>query len=228
MRSPVPSWESGHVLRRLAVGLVAGAWALALAAWHRSFRFDDREAARLDAVLADGEPAIAVFWHGDFLPLLAGLSGRRALVTASRSFRGAIIAGIARRFGYATVQVDSRPHSTGDALVRALAAPGGLVAIAVDGPLGPRHVAKPGAVAIAARTGAWIVPVKAVASSRISLARRWDRLSVPLPFARVALRVGLPLRVDATDDLAAAAERVSRALLALDTPPPAGVDHGAR
>lgn len=210
------TWEAGLPARALAVALVSGFWALLLRAWHRTLRFDTHEAARLDAVLAGGHPVVVVFWHGNYLPLFAGLSGRRALVATSRSFRGAVIAGIARRFGYRTVQVGDQPHSTGNALRRGLAHPGGLVAIAVDGPLGPRHVVKPGAVAIAARTGARIVPVQAIAASQIAVARRWDRMALPLPFSRVVLRVGAPFSVERSADLGTEAVRVADALLALE------------
>lgn len=216
MTSGPASWEAGRPVRELAVALVSGFWALLMRAWHRSLRFDTREAARLDAVLAEGHPVVVVFWHGNYLPLFAGLSGRPALVATSLSFRGAVIAGIARRFGYRAVQVGGRPHSTGEALRRGLARPGGLVAIAVDGPLGPRHVVKPGAVAIAARTGARIVPVEAIAASRITLSWRWDQMELPLPFSRVVLRVGPPLDVVPARDLDAAVADLARALLALE------------
>lgn len=214
------SWEAGHPVRGLAVALVSGVGALLLRLWHRSLRFDDREAARLDAALAQGHPVVAVFWHGNYLPLFAGLSGRTALVATSRSFRGAVIAAIARRFGYRTVQVGGRPHGTVDTLLRGLAGPGGLVAIAVDGPLGPRHVVKPGAIAIAARTGAWIFPVQAVASARVELTRRWDHMDLPLPFSRVVLRVGRPFDIALAQDLDDAADHVGQALLALESATP--------
>lgn len=66
------------------------------------------------------------------------------------------------------------------------------VALAVDGPVGPRHHAKPGAVFLSAIAQARILPVAASARPACAL-RRWDRLMMPLPFATVSVRVGRQL-----------------------------------
>lgn len=210
-------WEAGTVRRRVAVALVSLAATIVLKAWHATWRVDDDEVARLDGALAGVRPVVAVFWHGSYLPLFATLAGRSGLIATSRSFRGAVIAGIARRFGYRAVQVGGRPHAAAEALREALGQPHGLVAVAVDGPLGPRHVAKPGAVAIAIQTGAVIIPVHAAAERKLVLARRWDQMELPLPFARITLRVGLPLDAEVLGDegVEATAQRVVAALSAL-------------
>lgn len=220
MTPPENAWEAGRPDRRIAIAVIARILAFALWAWRATWRADVSELARLDALLAAGQPVVAVFWHGNDLPLFPLLSGRRGLVVTSRSFRGAIIAGIARAFGYQSQQVGGAPHSTGKALRRELARPGALVGIAVDGPLGPRHVVKPGAVVLAARAGAQILPVRAVASRVATLGHRWDKPELPLPGARVVLRVGAPIEITAAEgaapDLAAA--RVAEALEALALP----------
>ncbi len=186
-----------------------------------SWRLDTGEAHRLDAASASGERLVALFWHGNYLPLFTLLAGRSALVATSRSFRGAVIAAIARRFGYRTVQIGGRPHHAGDWLRAELAQPGGFAAVAADGPLGPRHVIKTGAIAITARAGAKAVPVAAEASARLRLSRRWDHMELPLPFARVVLRIGLPMEIDARDSagIEAAADREAQRLLALRADP---------
>lgn len=216
-RDDAPSdWEAGHAGRKLAVALLSGFWALVLRVWRASWRVDARDAAKLDAEIAQGARLVAMFWHGNYLPLFTLLAGRSALVTTSRSFRGAVIAAIARRFGYRTVQVGGG-HRASPWLRAELAHPGGLVAIAADGPLGPRHEVKPGGIAIAAQTGARILPVAAIASAQIRLTRRWDRMELPLPFARVTLRVGTPLEIGpaATADIEATARTATEHLNAL-------------
>lgn len=217
MTTPESAWEAGRPGRRIAVIVIAQVWALAMRTWRATWRMDVSERARLDALLAAGQPVVAVFWHGNNLPLFPLLAGRRALVVTSQSFRGAIIAGIARAFGYQARQVGAAPHSTGLALRAELARPGGLVGIAVDGPLGPRHVVKPGAVVLAARAGAQIVPMRAIASRSVRLSRRWDKPELPLPGARVVLRVGAPITLTAADGAQPeqAAARVAKALEAL-------------
>ena len=77
------------------------------------------------------------------------------------------------------------------------------VAMAVDGPRGPRHCAKPGAARIAARARARLVPVGAAASPAVLLRGAWDHFMVPLPFARIVIQVG------AAVDARGAVERAS-------------------
>lgn len=210
-------WEAGRPLRRLAVALLSAIWAALLRTWRASLRIDAREAEKLDAEIATGSALIALFWHGNYLPLVPLMAGHGALVVSSRSFRGAVIAAIARRFGFRSVQVGPATGKASACLKTELARPGGMVAIAADGPLGPRHEVKRGAIAIAAKTGAKIVPVAAVAPARLRIAWRWDLLELPLPFARVTLRVGDAVAPGAAGgiDLDAEADRLRARLEAL-------------
>jgi lysophospholipid acyltransferase (LPLAT)-like uncharacterized protein len=54
----------------------------------------------------------------------------------------------------------------------------------LDGPRGPRHVAKPGAVLLAQRAEAVVLAVGARYGRAWQL-RNWDRFEIPLPFSRV-------------------------------------------
>ena len=69
------------------------------------------------------------------------------------------------------------------------------LAVVPDGPRGPRYAAKPGVIHLARATGAPVFPVT-FAASRAAHLRSWDRLIIPLPFARVAIVFGQPLYVD--------------------------------
>ena len=72
---------------------------------------------------------------------------------------------------------------------------GGDVAFAADGPRGPAHRAKQGAVVAADHGDAVIVPVGAVASSSWKL-RSWDQFIIPRPFAKIRIVYGQPFRID--------------------------------
>jgi lysophospholipid acyltransferase (LPLAT)-like uncharacterized protein len=75
-------------------------------------------------------------------------------------------------------------------------------AITPDGPKGPLHQFKPGAIMLAQITGKPILPV-AVAASRAYRFRTWDAFELPLPFSRVAVVYGDPVKVGRTSDTAA-------------------------
>ena len=65
--------------------------------------------------------------------------------------------------------------------------------ITPDGPRGPRQHLKPGVIALARKTGAWVVPVCVAADRAVEL-NSWDRLVLPLPFSAVTVRYGEPAR----------------------------------
>jgi hypothetical protein len=124
-------------------------------------------------------------------------------VLTSRSFRGAVIAEVCRRFGYRPILLPEHGRAAGLEVMRAALAEGGGLGIAADGPLGPARVFKLGAVALAAETGAAVLPV-GVASRRRRVARsRWDRREVPRLGTRVGLAVGEAIAVPTLLDEAA-------------------------
>ena len=67
-------------------------------------------------------------------------------------------------------------------------------AITPDGPKGPVHEFKPGAVLLAQLTGKPILLV-GIAASRTWKFKTWDRFELPLPFSRVQVAYGEPVRV---------------------------------
>ncbi|NOT63857.1 MAG: hypothetical protein HOP19_26885, partial [Acidobacteria bacterium] len=64
----------------------------------------------------------------------------------------------------------------------------------VDGPRGPQYEAKPGAVMLAAKSGAALLPFS-ISLDRCWRLRSWDRLEIPKPFARVVVVIGERVRV---------------------------------
>ena len=67
-------------------------------------------------------------------------------------------------------------------------------AITPDGPRGPVHEFKPGAVMLSQLTGKPILPVS-VAAWRTWRFRTWDRFELPLPFSRVVIAYGEPVKM---------------------------------
>ncbi len=69
---------------------------------------------------------------------------------------------------------------------------GGTICMTPDGPRGPRRIATAGAVTLAQRAGAAVVPY-AVSSKPAPRLDSWDRFIIPLPFARGAIVFGPPI-----------------------------------
>jgi lysophospholipid acyltransferase (LPLAT)-like uncharacterized protein len=169
----------------------------------------------------EGRPLIYALWHGRLLMmpwvsarLAPARGGRTIRVLASRSRDGELIARFARRFGLETVRGSS--SRGGAAALRGLAAAlraGDDVVVAPDGPRGPRHRVQPGLAALAAMTGAPVVPIAFAARPARTL-DTWDAFMIPVPFARCALVFGDIVRVGAEDDRDEARVRLERALTA--------------
>jgi lysophospholipid acyltransferase (LPLAT)-like uncharacterized protein len=76
---------------------------------------------------------------------------------------------------------------------------GHAAAFTVDGPRGPARVAQPGAVWLSGATRNPIVPFH-IEAARFWTARSWDRHQIPKPGSDLAIAVGSPIEVEATDD----------------------------
>lgn len=138
-----------------------------------------------------GPPLIFCFWHGDQAGLFAHPRTRPAAVLASRSRDGALQAKILIRLGF---RVRRGSSSRGGAagligLIEEMKA-GADVLFAVDGPRGPRHEIKPGAIHLAQTMNTHLVPLSAKASSAWVFHKAWDRYTLPKPFAKVVIRRG--------------------------------------
>jgi hypothetical protein len=72
-----------------------------------------------------------------------------------------------------------------------------VVLITPDGPRGPLHQAKPGAVVAAHRAGVPLIIVRMSASRSKVFERSWDKFQLPLPFAVIDLQVDDPWMIPA-------------------------------
>jgi lysophospholipid acyltransferase (LPLAT)-like uncharacterized protein len=116
-----------------------------------------------------------------------------ALVSASRD--GGLLACGLEMFGVRPVRGSTSRRGRQALLELTSAAEEGChLAITPDGPRGPRYVVQPGVIALAQVTGLPIIPASLHLSWKYCLGS-WDRLQVPLPFARCRVETAEPVRV---------------------------------
>lgn len=149
---------------------------------------------------------IITLWHGQMLPLLYQHRGEGVAVLISEHRDGEIIARIASALGHRTVR-GSTTRGAGRALLSMVrqVESGQDIAVTPDGPRGPAKSFAPGALIVAQRTGAAIIPATVVARSAWRL-RSWDRFMIPRPFARVVISYGAAAHVSVGDARAASSE----------------------
>jgi lysophospholipid acyltransferase (LPLAT)-like uncharacterized protein len=142
-------------------------------------------------VAGNGEPppvVIGPFWHCAVIPATWYFRGRGMAVMTSRSFDGEYIARIIERFGFVAVRGSSSRGGSGALLgMNRVLANGHIAAFTIDGPRGPRFVAKPGPVLLAKMSG---VPILCfyLAAEHPWILRSWDAMMVPRPFSKVHVR----------------------------------------
>jgi lysophospholipid acyltransferase (LPLAT)-like uncharacterized protein len=188
------SWRQSRLKRFQVAAIAAVGYPLVelLGATLR-LRVEGRE--RLDAVFASGRPFIVACWHGRILPMSLYFRGRGIVVITSENFDGEWIARIIARLGYGTARGSSSRNARAATLQMVRDIRGGRsTAFTLDGPRGPARVAKPGAVWLAAATGAPLLPCHVEAERSWEL-RSWDRTQIPKPFSRVHLVVGDPIAI---------------------------------
>jgi lysophospholipid acyltransferase (LPLAT)-like uncharacterized protein len=135
------------------------------------------------------------FWHRAVFPCAWFWRGLGIAVMVSRSFDGEYIARTIEKFGFSAVRGSS---SRGGAVallgLRKYLERGNSVAFTIDGPRGPRNVAKPGPVILARESGQ---PMAAfyVALEKAWTLKTWDALMIPKPFSKALVRASVKMRV---------------------------------
>ena len=158
----------------------------------------------VEKLIVSGPPVIFTTWHCHLLsPLFLARRYRGTqpamVLMASPSRDGEFIAAVARGLGF-EVFLGSRRKGGVQAL-RQMAVwfnRGHSCGLIADGSRGPARVAQKGPLYLARETQSPILPV-AVAASRKATFDTWDRFELPLPFSRLALLIGEPLRVQPDD-----------------------------
>jgi lysophospholipid acyltransferase (LPLAT)-like uncharacterized protein len=136
------------------------------------------------------EPLVYSFWHNR-IPIATYFWRHRGIVVmSSQSFDSEYIARFIQRFGYGAAKGSSTRGARAGLIqmIRAVRA-GKSAAFTVDGPRGPIYQAKPGAIMLAAKAGAAILPFS-ISLSRCWRLPSWDGLEIPKPFARVIVMLG--------------------------------------
>ncbi len=174
---------------------------LLVSLWSRTIkvRFVNREVP--ERLAAEGKNIIYAFFHGDLFLLPHTHRDSGVVIPVSESRDGEIMARVLRHFGFAVVRGSTRRrgHKALLALINGMRN-GQTAAFAVDGPRGPLHEVKKGALFLAGLLRAPIVPVAVSAKRFLVLEKSWDRLMVPAPFTEGMIRYGDPIYVNGTSE----------------------------
>jgi lysophospholipid acyltransferase (LPLAT)-like uncharacterized protein len=198
------------LMQRMKFSLVAVAvsWILRLigVTLRHTMSFD---ANTIDPGLTQYHARIFPFWHRCVLPATFVFRDRNLAVMTSRSTDGEYIARVIQRFGFLAIRgSSSRGGSQALLAMRTLIQNNGTAVFTIDGPRGPRYVAKRGPVMLASMTGVPIVPFY-VATKSAWVLNSWDRFIIPKPFSRIHTHFSEMIHVPpSVDDVAIEAYRL--------------------
>ena len=156
------------------------------------------------------KPVIYCFWHRAVFPSAWLWRKTGIAVMVSRSFDGEYIARTLEKLGFAAVRGSSSRDGAKDLRgLRSQLQQGNSVVFTIDGPRGPRFVAKPGPVLLSSASTA---PMAAfcVALSNAWVLNTWDALMIPKPFSKALVRLSAKIQVPAESRTETFVERDAR------------------
>ena len=143
---------------------------------------------------------VLALWHGDAPSLLVAFAARRPsvelVILIAPDPRGDFVAFICSMLGLSVIR-GGGDEGGWEALIdlaRKIES-GASVVITTDGG-GPAHVVKVGAIALASATSVPLIPLSADCYPAIAERRKWDAARNPVPFGKVAVAMGEPLRIE--------------------------------
>lgn len=143
-----------------------------------------------------GKLCVVCLWHNEFFALMHIRARLRLSAIVSQSKDGEYLALFLESLG---LKVARGSSSRGG--LRALVSAARLMkedrrhcCVTMDGPRGPRHKVKEGAIFLAAHAKASLLPIR-LFSPRAKVFNSWDKFRLPLPFSRVYIVLGDPYQV---------------------------------
>ncbi len=158
----------------------------------------------LDATLE--KSVIYSFWHRAVFASAWLWRKTGIAVMVSRSFDGEYIARTIEKLGFVAVRgSSSRGGATALLGLKSELEKGNLVVFTIDGPRGPKYVAKPGPLLLS-RATAFPMAAFYVALSDAWVLNTWDALMIPKPFSKALVRFSTKVQVPAEANDAQMAE----------------------
>lgn len=166
-----------------------------------------------EKVYAQKKQCIWSFWHRVIIPVVWWARNRGYVVMNTTAFDGQWTRKVIEWLGYGTAQgSSSRGGLRGLAVMARRIEEGKDCAFTIDGPRGPRYVAKPGPVMLARKTGAPILVFHIGVDRGKTFEKTWDHFLLPKPFARTVMLFAPPIYVPREADLQAKQAEMQREL----------------
>ncbi|MDT8445921.1 MAG: lysophospholipid acyltransferase family protein [bacterium] len=158
----------------------------------------------IDELRRQGKPWIYCFWHCNVTQASWELRNQGVAGLVSASADGDLADKVIRLLGNGTIRGSSSKGGV-KALLEMIrwVKSGKLAVITPDGPRGPARKMQSGAITLAAKSGAPLVPFHMVSSRQWVAEKAWDRHLIPKLFSTRVVSLGQPIYVPSLIDGAA-------------------------
>ena len=161
----------------------------------KTYRIDIQNSDAVKKVLNNDKQFIVAFWHGRMLIPWYVHKNYKIAALVSKSKDGEILTRLLKNWNYKVVRGSS--HIGGKEALKIMEDKldeGFSFAITPDGPTGPPHKMKPGAVVLAHRKK---VPLFLIgtASKKHYVFNSWDKFQVPKPFSKIVVIYSEPVYI---------------------------------
>ncbi len=190
-RLPQLKWS-----RRIQIPIIAALVYSVIRLLGPTLRFEVLGWHHAEKVYAAQKQCVWAFWHRVIIPIVWWYRNHGVVVMNTTAFDGQWTRKVIEWLGFGTAQgSSSRGGLRGLAVMARRIGEGKDCAFTIDGPRGPRYVAKPGPVMLARKTGAPIMVFHLGVDRGKTFEKTWDRFLLPMPFARAMILFAPPIFV---------------------------------
>lgn len=183
IRLPQLPWS-----RRMQIPVIAAAVYSVICMLGPTLQFEVLGWHHAEQIHRSGKRVIWAFWHRVIIPIAWWARHRGIVVMNTTAFDGQWTRKVIEWLGFGTAQgSSSRGGLRGLAVMARRLAEGRDCAFTIDGPRGPRYVAKPGPVMLARKTGCPIQVFHIGVDRGKTFEKTWDHFLLPKPFARAVI-----------------------------------------
>lgn len=198
VRLPELSWS-----RRAQIPMIAAVVYSVIRTLGPTLRYEVLGWQHAERVYAAKKQCIWAFWHRVIIPVAWWGRNRGVVVMNTTAFDGQWTRKVIEWLGFGTAQGSStRGGLRGLAVMARRLVEGKDCAFTIDGPRGPRYVAKPGPVILARKTGCPILIFHIGVDRGKTFDKTWDHFLLPKPFARTIMLFAPPIFVPQDADAA--------------------------
>ncbi len=184
--------------RRIQIPIIAAAVYSVIRLLGPTLRYEVLGWQNAERVHASGKRCIWAFWHRIIIPIVWWHRNHGVVVMNTTAFDGQWTRKVIEWLGFGTAQgSSSRGGLRGLAVMARRLEEGVDCAFTIDGPRGPRYVAKPGPVMLARKTSCPVLVFHIGVSRGKTFEKTWDHFLLPAPFARAVILFAPPIYVPA-------------------------------